>query len=243
MKSLIALFTAGLLLAGQAAALDVERVTEALNDPSRPDADSERDESRKPVEVLQFMGVEDGMTVLDIMASSGWYTEVLSYAVGPEGTVLMQNSPRSLGMRGTEEAVQERLADDRLPNVERVDRDFDNLGIPANSVDYAHTALNFHDLHNSDPAAAQAMLAAVSEVLKDDGVLGLIDHKGDLGADNAELHRIALEDAIMALNEAGFAVVGLSNVLHVESDDHTLGPFDPSLERNTDRIVIKAMKM
>lgn len=243
MKSLIALFAAGLLLVTQALALDVERVTQALNDPSRPDADRERDESRKPVEVLQFMGVEDGMTVLDIMASSGWYTEVLSYAVGPNGTVLMQNSPRSLGMRGTEEAVQERLADDRLPNVERVDRNFDNLGIPANSVDYAHTALNFHDLYNNDPAAAQAMLEAVSEVLKDDGVLGVIDHQGDFGADNAELHRIALEDMIMALNEAGFAVVGLSNVLHVESDDHTLGPFDPSLERNTDRIVLKAKKM
>lgn len=243
MKSLIALFTAGLLLAGQAFALDVERVTEALDAPSRPDADSERDDSRKPVEVLQFMGVEDGMTVLDIMASGGWYTEVLSYAVGPNGTVLMQNSPRALDMRGTEEAVQDRLGGNRLPNVERVDRSFESLGIPANSVDYAHTALNFHDLHNGNPAAAQAMLAAVSEVLKDDGVLGLIDHEGDFGANNAELHRIALEDAIMALNEAGFAVVGLSNVLHVESDDHTLTPFDPALERNTDRIVLKAMKM
>jgi len=243
MKSLIALFTAGLLIAGQAIALDEQRVRQALNDPSRPDADSERDESRQPIEVLRFMGVEDGMTVLDIMASSGWYTEVLSYAVGPEGTVLMQNTPRSLGLRGTEEAVQERLAGNRLPNVERVNRNFDNLGIPANSVDYAHTALNFHDLHNSDPAVAQTMLAAVREVLKEDGVLGVIDHQGDLGADNAELHRIALEDVIMALNEAGFAVVGLSNVLHVPTDDHTLSPFDPSLERNTDRIVLKAMKM
>lgn len=243
MKSLIALFAATLLMTTQAVALDEERLTQALNSPDRPEADRERDASRKPVEVLQFMGVEEGMTVLDIMASSGWYTEVLSYAVGPEGTVLMHNTPRSLGMRNTEEAVQQRLAGDRLPNVERVNANFDDLGIPAGSVDYAHTALNFHDLYNNDPAAAHNMLRAVHRVLKDGGVLGVIDHKGDMGADNAALHRIALENLIMAVTDAGFAVTGLSNALRVPADDHTMGPFAPELGRNTDRIVLKAVKM
>jgi len=46
----------------------------------------------------------------------------------------------------------------------------------------------------------------------------------------------------MALTEAGFHIVGVSDVLHNDSDDRTVGPFDPSLERNTDRLVVKAMK-
>jgi predicted methyltransferase len=242
MKSPLLLLISAMLLASSALAIDAQRLTQALNDPSRDAADRERDASRKPVEVLQFMGVEEGMTVLDIMASGGWYTEVLSHAVGPEGTVLMQNSPRALGMRNTEEAVQARLAGNRLPNVERVDRDFSDLGIAPNSVDFAITALNYHDLYNADPAAAQAMLAAVKEVLRPGGVLGLLDHKGSFGADNATLHRIALEDVIMSVTEAGFHVAGMSDVLHVPSDDHTLGPFAPELGRNTDRIVLKLVK-
>ena len=242
MKSLLALITAALLLGSQAFALDAERLTQALNSSDRDAADQERDASRKPVEVLQFMGVEEGMTVLDIMASGGWYSEVLSHAVGPEGTVLMQNSPRALGMRGTEEAVTARLSGDRLPNVQRVDRDFSDLGIEADSVDFAITALNYHDLYNADPAAARAMLDAVMHVLKPGGVLGVIDHKGARGADNEALHRIAIEPLIMSVTEAGFHLTGLSDVHHVPADDHTQSPFAPELGRNTDRIVARFIK-
>lgn len=243
MKYLMTVFVAGMLACANAFALDADRLTESLESADRPADDKERDPMRRPVEVLDFLGVEEGMTVLDIMASSGWYTEVLSRAVGDSGRVLMQNSPRSLGMRGTEEAVQERLADDRLPNVERVDRNFDNLGIPADSVDFAITALNFHDLYNNDPAAAQQMLTAVREVLKPDGTLGIIDHKGNIDANNAELHRIPVEYVVMSATEAGFSVVGLSTVLNNPEDDHTASPFDPSLERNTDRFLLKLRPM
>jgi len=154
----------------------------------------------------------------------------------------MQNSPTALGLRGTEEAVTVRLAGDRLPNVQRVDRDFDDLGVAADSVDFAITALNFHDLYNADPALAQNMLAAVKEVLKPGAVLGLIDHRGSRGNDNAALHRIEIDSVIQSVTEAGFLVAGMSDVLRVDSDDHSLGPFAPELGRNTDRIVLKLVK-
>jgi predicted methyltransferase len=243
MKSLVSLLVLSLFLAGNAFALDKAKLTQALDNPGRDAADKARDASRQPAEVLDFFGVEEGMTVLDIMASGGWYTEVLSYAAGPEGKVLMQNSPASLGQRGTEEAVTARLATNRLPNVQRVDQNLAEMDTPENSVDFAITALNYHDLYNSNPAAAQAMLAAVHKVLKPGGILGLIDHKGNFGADNAALHRIALEDVVMSVTEAGFAVVGYSDVLHSEDDDGTKGPFDPSLGRDTARLVVKLQKM
>lgn len=242
MKKLVSLFTVALLAVGQVHAVDEARLTQALNSADRPAADKERDASRQPVAVLSFLGLEEGMTALDIMASTGWYTEVLSYAVGPNGTVLMQNSPASLGMRNTEAGVQERLAGDRLPNVQRVNQGFDSLGIESGSVDFALTALNFHDLYNGNPAAAQAMLAAVKDVLKSGGILGIIDHRGNVGADNASLHRITLDEVAQAVTEAGFVITGVSDVLHADDDPRTTGPFDQSLGRNTDRIVVRAMK-
>lgn len=242
MKKLGSIFAVMCLVFGQAYAIDEARLTQALNNSDRPAADKERDASRQPVQVLNFLGLEEGMTALDIMASTGWYTEVLSHAVGPNGTVLMQNSPQSLGMRNTEAGVQERLANNRLPNVRRVDQGFGDLTIPAGSVDFALTALNFHDLYNGNPAAAQAMLAAVKNVLKSGGVLGIIDHRGNVGADNAALHRITLDEVVQAVTEAGYVITGVSDLLHAADDPRTSGPFDASLGRNTDRIVVRAMK-
>ena len=80
-------------------------------------------------------------------------------------------------------------------------------------------------------------------VLKPGGILAVIDHEGTFGADNVSLHRIAFEDAVKAVLEAGFVLAGASDVLDNEADDHTVGPFDPSLGRNTDRLVLKFMKL
>ena len=218
-----------------APALDMAAHERAMASPDRPAEDKERDASRKAPAVLDFMGVEPGMTVLDINASAGWYTEVLSYADGASGKVYMQNRP---GGRSAEAAAA-RAA--RLPNVDAWDGDVS--AIPAGTVDFALTALNFHDFHNSNPAAAQDLLAETMATLKQGGILGIIDHEGTPGADNQLLHRIAFDEAVKAVLQSGFVLVGASDVLNNEADDHSVGPFDPSLGRNTDRLVLKFMKL
>ncbi len=60
----------------------------AVADARRSDADRERDKTRKPVAVLDFFGVEPGMQVLDLLSGGGYYTEILSHAVGPSGEVV-----------------------------------------------------------------------------------------------------------------------------------------------------------
>ena len=235
MKTLITLLVAGLFCSSAFAQLDVAALERAMDNPDRPAEDKERDASRQAPAVLSFMGVAPGMTVLDINASAGWYTEVLSYAVGPNGTVYMQNRP---GGRADEPA---KARADRLSNVTQIAAITD---APAGSVDFAITGLNFHDFHNSDPARAQAILADVASVLKTGGILGVIDHEGTPGADNATLHRIAFDDAVKALIQSGdFALVGASDILDNPEDDHSVGPFDPSLGRDTDRLVLKLMKL
>ena len=112
----------------------------------------------------------------------------------------------------------------------------------AGSVDYAMTALNFHDFHNSNPAAAQGILAQVKDALKPGGILGIIDHEGTSGADNQTLHRIAFDEVVKAVTGAGYVLVGSSELLDNTADDHSVGPFDPSLGRNTDRLVLKFAK-
>ena len=212
-------------------------------DSQRPAEDVARDAGRKPFEVLDFLGVQPGMVALDIMAGGGYYTEVLAQRVGPDGRVYAQNPAVGLRFGGgrNDFALAARLFNNRLPNVRRLDREFDDLGLVAGSVDVAITALNFHDVYNASPDAAAGVLMAVKRVLKPGGVLGVIDHAGNPGADNAALHRMDPALAIAAAEAAGFTVTS-SDLLANPEDDRTQGPFAPGLRGKTDRFLLKLTK-
>ncbi len=218
-------------------------IAAALAAADRSEEDRARDESRKPADVLTFFGVQEGMTVMDMIAASGWYTEVLAAAVGPDGKVYAQNPKVMLEFRdgAADKAMAARLANGRLPNVERLDREFDDLGLEPASLDFALTALNLHDVYNDNPDDALAILKLAHSLLKPGGVLGVTDHNGDPGADNAELHRMTKQQAIDVATQAGFTVEK-SDILANPEDDRTVFVFDESIRGRTDRFVLKLTK-
>jgi predicted methyltransferase len=209
---------------------------------SRSDGDRARDAGRKPAEVLEFLGIEPGMRVIDVIAASGWYTEVLSIAVGPDGEVVAQNPSFVLEFRdgANEKALSGRLADNRLPNVSRLNKEFEEMSAADGPFDAALTALNFHDIYNGrGPEAAVEFLRTIYSVLEPGGVFGVIDHAGAAGADNSSLHRIEASKVIETATAAGFIIDGQSDVLANPDDDHTQGVFAEGLRGKTDRFVIK----
>jgi len=210
---------------------------EALASPQRSAEDKARDAARKPQQVLEFVGIGEGMTVLDMSASTGWYTEVLAAAVGSEGRVIAHNT---VGRKERFEAEISAKAE-RLGNISPLYADFGNLGLDA-EVDAALTALNLHDLQNRSDEAGQLFLGSAFKALKPGGVFCVIDHEGSAGQDNAALHRIEVTVATNALEKAGFVVEEVAEILNNPADDHTLHMRDESLQRNTDRFVIRARK-
>lgn len=216
-----------------------------LESGNRSEADKARDAGRQPAAVVTFLGIERGMTVVDLLAAGGYYTEVLSEAVGPDGRVYAHNTEFLLKMRdgANEKAMTTRLAGDRLPNVERLDREISDLGLAEESVDAVLTALNFHDIYNGrGPEAAQNVLRAVHAVLTPHGVLGIVDHAGKPGGDNEKLHRIDEAKVIEAVQQAGFIVEATSDVLRHPEDDRTRSVFAKGLRGATDRFVLKLRK-
>ena len=217
-----------------------------MNDLGRPEADKARDDGRKPAEVLDFLGIGPGMEVIDLVAAAGYYTEVLSHAVGAQGKVYMQNSAGSLtGNRGerTAAAIDARLASNRLDNVERLTANPDAIGLPANSLDAAVIALEFHELYRSDnPDAAAEFLAEMNRVIKLGGVLGIIEHAGHPVYDNGALHRALESQVVNDALAAGFFVEASSKLLRNIDDTRSEGVFTAGLRGNTDRFVLRLIK-
>ncbi len=216
-----------------------------LAGPQRSDTDKALDEGRKPAEVIEFLGIEPGMRVIDVIAAGGWYTEVLSIAVGPTGQVVAQNPDVVLQAREgvNEAALSARLADGRLPNVTRMNKNFDAIVLSDGPFDAGITSLNLHDIYNSNGTDATiTALKTIASILKPGSVFGVIDHVGVAGADNAALHRIEVDKAIETVKAAGFVVEAQSDLLHVATDDHSQNVFTEGLRGNTDRFILKLRK-
>lgn len=210
---------------------------EAMAADERPAEDKDRDAARQPRAVLEFLGIGANMTVLDVLASTGWYTEALSAAVGSDGEVIAFNT---VGRRDRSEAGITARAE-RLGNIKPVFAEVGGLDV-GKEVDAAITALNLHDINNRGPEAVELFLGDVLKALKPGGVFGVIDHEGIEGQDNGALHRMEAAAAVEALETAGFVVEEVSNVLDNPADDHSLPQWHESLGRNTDRFLIRARK-
>ena len=211
----------------------------------RSDEDKVRDAERKPAEVLAYLGLKPGDTVLDLIASGGWYSVAAAIATGPDGKVYAHNPAAALQLRdgAYEKEINARLAANDLPQIERLNREITDLGIANDSVDVAITALNFHDVYNSyGAAAATGMLLAVKAKLKPGGTFGVIDHVGDPDGDNNANHRIDPALVVAVAEAAGFMVERDDDLLAGEGDDHGKPVFDPSVRGKTDRFVLKLTK-
>jgi predicted methyltransferase len=208
-----------------------------MEDTSRPEEDKARDGARRPYQMMELLGVQEGWTVVDIAAGGGWFTRVLSAAVGPKGKVLSQFGARALQQNNGQ--AQRDLAT-QLGNVEPV---FADVGdIKAGSADAAVTALNLHDVFNRNEEAAQTFLKGIYDVLKPGGVALIIDHVGVEGANNQQLHRMPIAAARTQVEKAGFEITADSDILRTTADKHDLPSSSPILGRSTDQFVFVVRK-
>ncbi len=205
---------------------------------ARPDADKARDAARKPKETMELLGVKEGWTVVDVSAGGGWFTRVLSAAVGPNGKVLAQFGDRPL--QNNNGQAQKDLAA-QLGNMEP--QFVAMSGIQAGVADAAVTALNLHDQFNfRGEEAGVAFLKDIYNVLKPGGVAVIIDHEGNEGVDNKDLHRIGAATVKSLIEKAGFEIVSESDLLNNPADDHSKSSSDESLGRATDQVMFLVRK-
>ncbi len=221
------------------------RIETQMRTPDRHQYDLPRDAGRKPYDTFVFLGLKEGMTALDVGAYAGYTTEMLAAAVGPSGKVYSHNTQRVLERYAEgyyERTMRERLADNRLPNVVLHVTEYEDLGLDE-EVDVAFLGNLVHDFYYRDGRdQALEFLGSIHRALKDGGVLGLTDHVGVQGRDNAALHRIEPAIVRKLLADAGFRVEAESDLFANPADTHDLMVYNEAIYRNTDRFFFKAVK-
>ena len=232
-------------LAGGANARASDVYDAAVGHVGRGSDDLKRDSLDHPGEVLRLAGIKPGMRVADFLAADGYYSELLSYIVGPKGHVLLINN--AAYEEWSENAWEKRLVNGRLPNVEHRTMEVGHLDIPDHSLDAILLIKVYHDLYwvategpwpKMDPNLA---LNEIARVVKPGGVLLLVDHSAKPGtgsADAGSLHRIDEAYARRDFEKHGFSYVSKSDVLRRPDDPRELITYKGPMVGKTDRFVM-----
>ena len=230
-----------------AGAVVAATVNEAISDPQRAEANSERDGARKPGQVLPFIGLAEGDVVLDWGAGGGYWTELFSGVVGDSGKVYAH---QNAGERFESQKAALRAQFSPFGNIELLPLERGAaLPLGDNSVDAIMVSYLFHHMHYADgagesfPDSSTALFAEFERVLKPGGTVIIIEHAAADGSGRAESggwHRTPPEMAKSDLRALGYEFVAdAPEIFHNPDDDLRNVWFEQGLQGKTTTFVHK----
>jgi predicted methyltransferase len=184
----------GVIAADLAANLPIEaRIERAMLGEHRSEANIARNRYRHPVGTLSFLGLEDGMTVMEIWPGGGWYTEVLAPVMRHNGQLIVASWDVDIP---DQPEYRYRLQKELLDMFAAHPGVYDQVAVvpysppasvslgEAESVDLVLTFRNTHGWIGD--GIAEQVFAEFARVLRPGGVLGVVQHRAAEGADAAE---------------------------------------------------------
>ena len=223
--------TAVFTLAGPAAAdAHMEASAPSLEEVlahERRASDRDRDQYRNPAETLEFFGVEPTMTVAEFGPGGGWYTRVLAPWLLASGNYIAFNNDsdaRSYNSRAQEARAKGWTEDFKSGMAEAfgvvadsvVAFEYDEM--PEEVAGTVDRVLIFRSMHGLNAGnEADAVLKAARMMLKDDGMVGVVQHRAPDGAtydDYGARQRgyMRTSDVVAIFEANGFELVSSSEI-------------------------------
>jgi len=160
----------------------------ALAGPQRHPGNADRDSQRHPLETLAFFGIRPNMTVLEVGPGEGWYTELLAPTLAAKGKLIdTSNDPNGPDdSRGAFNGQRFKAFLDRAPelygNVQTVV--VDGKAPKLDGVSNVDAVLLMREVHGMiGSSTLDPWLVEIRKALKTGGVLGIVEHRANAGAD------------------------------------------------------------
>jgi SAM-dependent methyltransferase len=165
---------------------------------------TERQREEDPERALRLLRIQQGSTVADIGAGSGYYTVRLARLVGPAGKVYANDL-----QQGMLDIMRRRVERDRIRNVELVLGYVDDPRLPRESIDLALMVDVYHEF--SQP---QAMLRRLREALKPEGRLVLLEYRAeDPAVPIRPEHKMTVGQARLEVEAEGYSLTTVNEDL------------------------------
>ena len=232
-------------------ALSPQQISAIVANPNRNAADLKYDPSRKPQELLLFLGASEGMVAVDLSTGGGYTAELLARAVGPTGKVYGQSTPRTpqspplpAGRLPSPETLAERSQRSSLGNLASIVSPFSDP-IPSalqGQLDLVTLIFNYHDITYANVDRNQ-MNQAILTALKPGGAYVIADYSGRPGTGISEgrtLHRIDESTVRKEVESVGFQYVAEGGFLRNPSDPRDQKDVAPP--QTKDRFIVKFIK-
>jgi predicted methyltransferase len=229
--STIALSFTQFSLADHHGAATAKTLTQWAEGEHRSESNRDRNKSRNPVDTLEFFGLAADMTVIEILPSRGWYTEIMAPYLRDHGKYYAAHfSPNASAsymppnLRNFEEKI---TADPDLYGKITVRHLNPPNEVTISPPESADMALTFRNVHNWIMAGQEhEYFATFYKALKPGGVLGVVEHraKPDAGMDVMRTSGYVTEAYVKEVAAAaGFEFAGNSE-LNANPKDPTVHP-------------------
>lgn len=223
----LALFAPALLSAQGLTPLQ-QKVQSVMAMDHRTEAELARDADRDPVAALDFIGLEDDMTVIEFLpAGQAYYAKILGPVLRDNGHHFVVDTQGTFDSWGDWTEMDMFAMTHQVPfenvynrNAGRYDPGTLDFGVGAGSADMF---LHFREYHNFNEADNGRINAKVFDTLKSGGTYVVVDHtRRHMQPETGVLGR--REDpvsVILQVQAAGFVLDSVSDMFFQESDDLT----------------------
>lgn len=211
------------------------KIEQSMLGPHRAQSNKDRNRYRHPVGTLSFMGLKDGMTVMEIWPGAGWYSEILAPVLRYNGQFIVAAYDVDVP---DQPDYRYRLQSELLSKFSASPELYDQVVVTgfsppesaslgaADSLDMILTFRNTHGWISG--GLSETIYAEFARVLKPGGILGVVQHRAIAGSDpqaSAETGYVS-EQAIIALaRTAGLYLEARSelNANPMDTQDHAEG--------------------
>lgn len=223
-----------------------QRIEKALAADIRTEAERARDaRERKPVQTLEFFGLQPQMTVVELMPGAGWYTKILGHVLDEQGKFYVTVGASRIAPRLKEwgfknaEFVDDKSSMRGVPGTSQFM--MESLELPVKNVDMV---LTFRNLHNMDAPTRAKVNKAVFDALKPGGVFGVVDHtrRHNEPVSKENWRRIDPVVVIKEALDAGFEFEAFSDLHYRPDDELRYDTQRPSIAGYSDRFTFKFRK-